>query len=267
MRDVLLHGHIFKNAGTTLDWSLHRSFKKHFLEHREDKQMRLHAQEVFAGALEDPALRAVSSHSMPSPAPSVEGVTFSMMLMLRHPLKRVRSVYDFERRQDAQTPGAVAAKEKDYTAYVMWRMQADVGPTIRNFQTRYVCGHDARRAQTEVGPEHFAAAAAQVIESQLFGVVERYDESMVVFEQSLCAKFPEIDLAYVPQNVTRSRFGSRKKSWYTDLGEAQTALIDNNAYDLALYQLANKQLDKRLSEVPDFDARISEFRGRCEALR
>ena len=40
MRHVILHGHIFKNAGTSFDWSLERSFGEAFVDHREDKLMR-----------------------------------------------------------------------------------------------------------------------------------------------------------------------------------------------------------------------------------
>ena len=40
MKQVILHGHIFKNAGTTLDWALKRSFGKAFVDHRRDDQMR-----------------------------------------------------------------------------------------------------------------------------------------------------------------------------------------------------------------------------------
>ena len=40
MRHIILHGHIFKNAGTTFDWSLQKNFGKNFLDHRKDLLMR-----------------------------------------------------------------------------------------------------------------------------------------------------------------------------------------------------------------------------------
>jgi len=39
-RPVLVHAHMFKNAGSTLDWSLARSFGKGFVDHREDRGMK-----------------------------------------------------------------------------------------------------------------------------------------------------------------------------------------------------------------------------------
>ena len=62
MRHILLHGHIFKNAGTTFDWSLERSFGEAFLDHREDKVMRERGGRHLAALVDDrPALRAFSA--------------------------------------------------------------------------------------------------------------------------------------------------------------------------------------------------------------
>ena len=36
MRNVILHYHLFKNAGSTLDWSLQRQFGAGFVDHRDD---------------------------------------------------------------------------------------------------------------------------------------------------------------------------------------------------------------------------------------
>ena len=43
-RHVLLHAHMFKNAGTSLDASLRQSFGAAFVDHRDDESMRLGAQ-------------------------------------------------------------------------------------------------------------------------------------------------------------------------------------------------------------------------------
>ena len=35
-RKVIIHKHLFKNAGTTFDWSLHKNFGNDFCDHRDD---------------------------------------------------------------------------------------------------------------------------------------------------------------------------------------------------------------------------------------
>ena len=113
MRHVLLHGHMFKNAGTTLDWSLRRSFGAGFYEHRDDAAMREAPDHALAVALRNKAVVALSSHNLPCPPPVIPGVHFHCVFLLRHPIARILSVYAFERAQQAQTPGALTAKRMD----------------------------------------------------------------------------------------------------------------------------------------------------------
>ena len=133
MRHVILHGHIFKNAGTTFDWSLRKNFGNSFLDHRQDQLMRqdgsAHLQQLL---LDSPQLKAISSHHMTRALPEMAQVRFTQIYLLRHPLLRLRSVYDFERKQRGQTPGSKAAKSKSFRDYVEWRMQQTVAHTIRN---------------------------------------------------------------------------------------------------------------------------------------
>ena len=37
-RVIMVHTHIFKNAGTSLDWVLQKNFGKNFLDHRKSKR-------------------------------------------------------------------------------------------------------------------------------------------------------------------------------------------------------------------------------------
>jgi hypothetical protein len=39
-RLVILHNHLFKNAGTTIDWSLGRELGSAFVDHRDDAGMK-----------------------------------------------------------------------------------------------------------------------------------------------------------------------------------------------------------------------------------
>jgi hypothetical protein len=273
MRYIILHGHIFKNAGTTFDWSLQRNFGDNFLDHRQDQLMRTQGGDHLLQLLADhPDLQAVSSHHMTRNLPDTSAAKFLQVCMLRHPIERIRSVYDFERKQRGRTPGSKAAKSKSFRDYVAWRMTPAVAHTIRNYQTLYLAGYHGLAGDSELAGSYFPRASKSVGEDTLVGVVDRYDESMVVLEESLRQYFPELDLAYVPQNVAR---GKRRKSsadqvvaqTLGELGDLQKQVIDNNSYDLALYQLAVSNLESRISGIEDFAAKLSSFRERCQRLR
>ena len=273
MRVVILHGHIFKNAGTSFDWSLKRQFGEGFLDHRDDRAMRAgeghHLRELVEA---QPGLRAISSHHMTSDLPDLVDVKFLQVFLLRHPLERLRSVYEFERRQRGQTPGSRAARSKSFSDYVAWRMLPEVAHTIRNYQTLYLAGFHGLANHAELAQIHFPAALHALPEATLVGLVDRYDESMVVLEEALRPYYPDIDLAYVPQNVARGKAGEPSTdrlvaATLDQLGDLQKTVIDNNSYDLALYQLATQTLEAKIRTMADFEARLSNYRDRCQRLR
>jgi len=271
MRHIILHGHIFKNAGTTLDWALQRNFGDGFLDHRDDNAMlsdgRSHLQQLVQG---NPRLCAISSHHMTRDLPPLPGVTFLPVSLLRHPIARMRSVYDFERQQQASTPGAVAAKSNDFKAYVAWRMQPEVRRTLRNYQTLHLAGQHELASDEAISLQHFADALGNVSAVSLIGVVERYDESMVVFEELLGRHFPHVDLSYIPQNVgvaggkTGREYSATLVAGILDeLGDLQKKVIDENSFDLALYQAALQRLQSMIAAIDAFPEKLQDFRQRC----
>jgi hypothetical protein len=271
MRAVIAHGHIFKNAGTTFDWSLQRNFADNFLDHRDDKQMRERGTRHVAELLEKNAqLQAISSHHLCHHLPELPDVKIFPVYLLRHPIERIDSVYNFERRQQADTAGAKAAKEKSFADYVAWRMQSGVPRTIRNYQTIYLAGMHNYSKDAEPGLDIFGMAMTAVRNTPYIGLVERYDESMVIMEHHLREPFPSLDLAYVRQNVSRRGFMERRhnsvKSVLKRLGTLQKTVIDNNSLDLAIYQLVNRRLDGMIQSIDNFDEQLRNFRSRCEQL-
>jgi len=79
--------------------------------------------------------------------------------MLRHPIERIRSVYDFERKQRGRTPGSRAAKSKSFRDYVAWRMTPAVAHTIRNYQTLYLAGYHGLAGDAELAGSYFPRAS------------------------------------------------------------------------------------------------------------
>lgn len=273
MRKVLLHGHMFKNAGTTFDWSLQRSFGERFVDHRDDVAMRRGGAGYLAGYLqENSAVLALSSHHLCCPLPEIPDTEMLPAFLLRHPIERIWSVYHFERRQEASTPGAIHAKQYSFREYVAWRMQDDVNPTIRDFQTRY-CSHLVNRPRLKATQETLQEAREHLESTALVGVVEAYEDSMLLFEAALEREDIEADLAYVPQNTSRDDHGARL-SFAEKLEQVRSALgplyefvLERNGLDLALYEHAQTLLERRLAEyVVDLEAARKGMRRRCKVL-
>lgn len=270
MRHILLHGHIFKNAGSTLDWSLRRSFGPAFCEHRDDAAMREAPRDTLAAAVSESSMVALSSHNLPSPPPSLDGIVFHAVFLLRHPIERALSVYAFERQQQAMTPGAQAAKRMNLQDYVAWRLQDEVRPVIRNFQTRFLAGGAVRHGSDTLTSDAVAAAHQRLTAGAPVGLVDRYDASMVALEAALRPFFPGLDLAYMPQNVSRGAGPAAAldvTGAQEQLGPLWEPLLAHNAQDLALYEAAGAALERRIAALPDAGRDLEQFRQRLAALR
>lgn len=283
MKQVLLHAHIFKNAGTSLDWALRRSFGEGFAENADEQALREAGAAHLAGVLrERPDLRAVSSHHMPAAPPALADCRFHHLYLLRHPLRRALSVYRFERRQQAETRGARAAKEYDLQGYLAWRLRPDVPNVVKNYQVAYLAGCHRPLVSPAEAAEHFAAAQEALQRLPVVGLVERFDESMVLFEQALGPHFPGLDLACRPQNRSPEGEGAGEGGRLSgegadelsdelprvlaEMGNMAGPMMAANALDLAIYDLARVRFEAAISAIDDFDNKLREYRKRCSVI-
>ncbi len=118
--------------------------------------------------------------------------------------------------------------------------------------------------------EDFETAAQSLMQTPLVGLVDVYDESMLVFEEALREIFPAIDLSYIKQNTGRDQEGDlneRIEKVMKDLGpDVGKILLDNNKYDLFLYEKARSLLTERMGAIDDFSGKLDNFLKRCAAL-
>jgi hypothetical protein len=266
MKTVIAHGHIFKNAGTTFDWALQRNFGHGFCDHREDDLMSLHGASYLGQYLQDnPGISAISSHHLCDTS-GIAGIDVIPVYILRHPIERILSVYTFERRQDSSSPGAIAAKKYNFKDYVQWRMEPNVNGVIRNYQTIYLAGLQAKRPPLECTVDIFNAAITKV-QNSLVGLVEEFDASMVKFEEFLKTRNIELDLSYTRQNVSSESatvIGNELPYIAEELGDIFKLVLSNNSYDLALYCAATQLFRKDQSN--DFPEKLADFKKRCAQL-
>ncbi|MGE4457044.1 MAG: sulfotransferase family 2 domain-containing protein [Arcobacteraceae bacterium] len=270
-RDVILHSHIFKNAGTTFDHTLEKNFPKNFVDHREDKDLIEGRQSYLNNFLDKNSnIKAFSSHSVHLKAKNNEKYNFHQIYFLRHPIERIRSVYTFERQQPVEISlGAKMAKELDMNEYIRWRMRDDVAATIRNCHTLFLSGLGPNPNKMD---EKYKVAKKNIYEVPLIGIVDRYDESMVVFEDYLREYFPNIDLSYVRKNVTDTSKELSVDEKSDELlqqidKDLRQLVIDKNAYDIEIYKLANDLLDEKVAKVANFEKKLRDFRERCSLLQ
>lgn len=268
MRHILLHHHIFKNAGSTLDFALRRQFgadlgEVHNLNSGivDDRRLR----EYVDG---HPNLRAVTSHHFHCQdfTASAEGrrYRFIHLALVRKPIARFVSIYKFYRRSDPADPLAALAREVGAPAFMRTLIDRFPyvvdNPQVNIFSTH---GYYVR----PVSHDDLQTAYRRYASYALCGPVERYDEAMVTLEYFCSPAFAPsgLDLAYIRQNESGPTPGDH------DLREFVTAetydhLRELNSHDQQFWAFANAELDRRVRKVPNFQDRLARFRARCEGL-
>jgi hypothetical protein len=266
---VLLHCHLFKNSGSTIDWALRRSFMRGFVNHRDDREMAKGGMEYVEKYLANrKRVIAISSHHMPfDPYYQSTNYAFWHIIMLRHPIARTVSVYEYEKIQPPVSLGARKAKELDMRSYFEWRMRMDSPAVLRNYYTRYLTNkkHPAQDLRNQDFEEALLRCA---LPNVLIGIVERFDESMVLFENSLKAHFQKLNFAYIKQNQNFAVPKEPIEYLREKLGCALfSELNDKNTLDSSLYEKLSVEFGKRIERINDFQECLAEFKVRCNHLQ
>ena len=238
-RPVIVHFHLFKNAGTSVDTVIQKNFGERWIEIEGPGGRKLTSEALAEFIVANPQYDAISSHTAIVSLPEIEGVEIIPIFFFRHPIDRIRSAYDFERKQDAQTPGAVKAKEGDFEFYMDWRMSTPTPWQVAEFHAfRLKDFHDFTPAKQL---QLFLPRAKKALDSiPNVGLVERFDESMARIEVAIQKHFPHFVAESVHANTTADR--TLKVSENVDKfkdrigADVFEKLVENNAMDLELYE-------------------------------
>jgi hypothetical protein len=236
-RNIVLHYHLFKNAGTSVDHSLKANFKGYWHAH-EGKASGWPSEEVADYLLAHADIKVLSSHTALMPVPVIPGATIYPVIFIRHPIDRVRSIYDFERKQTDITEGSKMAKITDLCGFVEWRLQRKGDRSLRNFQThRFAAAIKPSQVSPKLSEEERALLALDTL--PFIGIVEQYDRSLERLQDWLSPVFEGIDLQPTKVNVTQrsdQSLDERLAALRAELGPTlYKALVDANQSDLNLY--------------------------------
>lgn len=265
-RFVLVHFHICKNAGTTVEWILRRQFAGGLATlHSSDASSTLDGYHLKEFLQQHSNVIAVSSHHLRYPKPDIPGMILFDCCFLRHPLDRLQSLYEHCRRACSDDWLSRLAQLEDSQGFM--RTLVETAPhMVSNVQTLYLANGGAfTRPAAEWD---FEKAVAVLCHMAFPGIVERFDESMVSAEYFLRPAFPKLRLEYVAQNVTRREDaapGGAGKSQLISLWgrELYSQLTRLNDYDLKLWKRAADEIERRTLLIPRFSALLKEFRKRC----
>mgnify|MGYP000159195178 CR=1 FL=1 len=246
MRKLILHYHLFKNAGSTIDEILKRSFGDAWLSFDKDNPAaKILPSEMTEFIHRNPNARAISSHQVLPPFPQGNFEVFPL-IFLRHPLDRARSAYLFEWQKQL----GLTEPKGSFSEYV--REQLDNGKRcpIANFHVSQLSNTalSGEKPLYDPTPEARISTAKEILEKlPFFGLVEELHESLLRMHFYLKYHFPELKVVNRKINATQDtckRLDEKLLDIRRQLGEALYGeLIDRNQQDLELYKFACAQFN------------------------
>ncbi len=135
---------------------------------------------------------------------------------------------------------------------------------MENFQVIFLSD---KPTDTKANDSDYNLALENMVNCKVLGIVDRFDESLVVAEEVLKPYFPDIDMSYLIQNISKDRSGNLEERIEAEAEKVEednmNKLVEKNKLDLKLYSKANEELDKRIKDIENFKEKIIEFQKRC----
>lgn len=243
-RTVIVHYHLFKNAGTSVDNILRKSFpgRTGGLE-GTDPWSAVSQETIGEYILSNHCILSVSTHQGSLPPPSLPGIRIIPLFFLRNPMERLGSVYFFHKRFSgiSSDEGIRIAQRGTIQDYFTFRLSIPkYRKTISDFHTRFLSG----TSEPFLARDHFERAKLHLNLLDCFGLVEEFKESLRRY-RCLCAEFG-LSLA---DSKKRMNVSEERGSTLDDrIGNLRMLvgdtlwkdLIAANSYDIELYEWARK---------------------------
>lgn len=256
MKKVIIHYHIFKNAGSTLDRWLSETFAGRWMQFESGVADRLLGHRDVAEFLQNNSdAVAISSHTLRPPTPF--GFDVFPIVCIRHPLDRAYSAYAHEARCVPNTRSCEVARATNFAGYVEWCLDHPEkgGVVILNYQVIHLS-----RASFRHGHVYLAQpTAGDLEEAERFlaglpfvGVVDRLDAQWAELRRSIEIWGGwRVDGPAPRTNVTPGRPSSmaeRLELARYELGEALlNRFLKANALDFELYASAVRLDGERMT--------------------
>lgn len=240
-RKIIVHYHIFKNAGTSVDRMLRESFGERWASWDTDNPSgKISPAEMEEYILAHPDILALSSHQAVPPLPD-RYLEVYPIVFLRHPIDRAYSAYLFEWQKQQGGSKPIGS----FDDYVAVKFKGPRRNAIEDFQAMHLANtdYDKRAPAKNLDDEEILGSARQLLLSlPFFGLVEDYAGSLQRMKQAFAAAFPELNFAVHHENVLQgadlSLVDKLRRIREEMDPDAYRQLVFRNQLDLRLYEFA-----------------------------
>ncbi|MDE0000421.1 MAG: hypothetical protein OXP09_21360 [Gammaproteobacteria bacterium] len=252
-RKIILHYHLFKNAGSSIDHILRENFGEGRWHSEEFPRPtntaailtgRSNAQLVQDWLAGHPEVLVLSSHTAVMPLPKLPATRVFPIIMVRNPVIRLQSSYLFQRKRfesGFHNRTTTLAGQNDLAGYLRGLLEMKRQSMARNFSS-------VRLAAAVPGsPDRLRQRAFKALKLLPFvGVVELFDQSMHALERWLAPHFPGFQVLPAWQNASdrSSESLSDRLAGIREAigGDLYRELLAANRIDLDIHRAASREI-------------------------
>ncbi len=238
-RNVIVHYHLFKNAGSSIDHLLKFNFGDKWLAYDSDSAGGTIPCDGLEKLIADnPSNVAFSSHQIIPPLPQIAGNVYPIVI-LRDPIDRVKSAYLFEWKKQLGLDEPKGTLED----YIKQKFANRRHNSIEEFQTIRMSNQHKGRFQSHdsIDDSELLEHAINFIKSLSFiGIVDDFERSVELLIEFLQPAFPDFKnrefKSNVLQDLSLSQEQKREQIKQELSAEMFEQVISRNKLDEELYQ-------------------------------
>jgi len=246
-RNLIVHYHLFKNAGSSIDHLLKFNFGNRWMAYDSDKANGIISREGLEKLIADnPEIDAFSSHQILPPIPEIDGNVYPIVI-LRDPIDRVKSAYLFEQQKQL----GLDEPKGSFEEYIKSKFKNKRHNSIEEFQTIRLSNQYKDRFQNhgKIDDDVLLSNAKEFIESLSFiGIVDDFDRSVEMLIDFVKPDFPDFQSrefkSNVLQDLSLSQQQKRDQIKSELSSELYEELVDRNRLDETLYKIGKQHFEK-----------------------
>jgi hypothetical protein len=255
----IFHFHFYKNAGSSVDAILRNSFV-HQWEEKEFDDSPLLTSSVINWITNSKTTICFSSHTAKLDIMNVQNMNMMPLLFVRHPIDRIASVYRYEKLRNGNSWEDHLAGEMSMRQYIQTRLDRAGDAQCRNYHCSRLS--EMFRVFENVDKSDFELAQQAVDRLPFIGVVERFQESLKMFEKLFHeAGFQNLNFEETRENATSSPgldIHTRLKDIEKEIGsDFFNLLLNINGDDILIYEMVIGKLDQKIRYGPRIESAIS----------
>lgn len=246
---IFLHFHIFKNAGSTIDYILEKNFKsQHKYIEPSGSEFGVLQETIKCFLDKNKNVKSISSHSLRFPIIDFANYLFIEIISIRHPIDRIYSMFTYYQKINfLNVDKKIISDSFPDFVYKIFRWTPY---NVINPQTNIL----SNKANFFFPPSQYDLdKAIKIINKIKFLLtVDQFDKSLSVSQYFLQHTIGPFDIKYEIQNqsnqtnINLSDKLNKLKSLYPD----EYALMEKfNSLDIELWKAANQEINRRASFV------------------